>query len=231
MALRRALLVIVVALGGTACTTVAPSSPAVPTASHPVITATPTSVPTPSPRPTPLIPAPATGRPYAADQVLAAMRDSRRPGGVPDQLETAEVAAGLAAAIWTYDGGPYPALVIGGSCGPSRCTVEVSGTPPGAAGTDLYAFAVTPGSGAVEFQAADLHGYPAGLDALLDQVARDRASPCAVEGLALSSATWRIPPDAGTFWAHYRFGGEEGSPGVDVLIDLPAGSVVRCAAP
>lgn len=232
MALRRVLLAtLAVALGCTGCTAVAPSPPPTAMRSQPAPNGTPSSTATPRASSTPPIAVPQTGRPYAADQVLAAMRDSRRPGGVPDQIETSEVAAGLAAAIWTYDGHPYPALVVGGSCGPTRCTVEVSGTPVGAAGTDLYAFAVTPGSGAVEVEATDLHGYPPGLDALLDQVARDTGSPCPVEGLALSGATWRIPPDAGRFWAHYRSGGEEGSPGLDVLIDLSAGSVVRCAAP
>lgn len=191
----------------------------------------PTSSATLIPSSTPLISVPPTGRPYAADQVLAAMRDSRRPGGVPDQLETTDVAGAIADAVWTYDGRPYPVLVISGSCGAASCTVEVSGAPTGAAGADLYLFAVTPGSGAVELQATDLHGYPGGLDALLDEVARGDGAPCSLGGLALSSATWRIPPDAGQFWVHFRSGGEEGSPGVDVLVDLLAGSAVQCAAP
>ncbi|HET7685058.1 MAG TPA: hypothetical protein VFM19_01475, partial [Candidatus Limnocylindria bacterium] len=57
----------VVASGGSP--SVAPS----PTA---VITASPTSSPTP-----PIAP-PTTGRPYDADDLLVAMRASRRPGGV-----------------------------------------------------------------------------------------------------------------------------------------------------
>ena len=179
----------------------------------------------------PAISVPTTGRPYDAEQVLAAMRDSRRPGGVPDQLETASVARALATAIWTFDGRAYPALLIGGSCGPERCTVEVSGAPAGAAGADLYAFSAVPASGAVELLAADLHGYPAGIDAILDRVARNALDPEMLDGLALTGATWLLPPRSGEFRAAYRSGGEEGSPGLDVLVDLTRGTVVETTAP
>ena len=122
-------------------------------------------------------------------------------------------------------------LVVGGSCGPERCTVEVSGAPAGAAGADLYAFGVVPASGAVDLLAADLHGYPAGIDAILDRVARDALQPEMLNGLALSAATWLLPPRIGFFRAAYRSGGEEGSPGLDVLIDLTRGTVVETTAP
>lgn len=181
--------------------------------------------------PTAAIVIPATGRPYTADQVLAAMRGSRRPGGVPDELETAAVATQLAAAIWTYDGRPYPSLVVGGSCGPATCTLEVNGAPAGAAGTDLYAFSVTRATGAVEAAASDLHGYPAALDALIDGVVRDRLDPASVEGLAMTGAAWQPPPRAGWFLVAYRSGGEEGSPGFDILVDLPAAEIVQTSAP
>jgi hypothetical protein len=174
---------------------------------------------------------PTTGRPYDGTQVLAAMRESRRPGGVADQLETSAIATSLAAAIWTYDGRAYPSLLIGGSCGPEQCTVEVSGAPAGAAGADLYAFSVTPEGAGVELLAADLHGYPSGIDAILDGVARRELEAELLEGLALTSASWLPPPRAGVFRAAYRSGGEEGSPGLDVLIDLTRGTVVETSAP
>ena len=155
------------------------------------------------------------------------MRESRRPGGVPDQLETETVATAVAAAIWTYDGLPYPVLVIGGSCGPDRCTLEVSGTPTGAAGSDLYAFSVVVGTGAAEILESDLHGYPAMLDAILDEVAREQLDTDTFTGLALTGATWLPPPEAGVFRALYRSGGEEASPGIDLLIDLLAGRVLE----
>ena len=174
---------------------------------------------------------PTTGRPYDAAQVLAAMRESRRPGGVPDELETRAVATALAAAIWTYDGRAYPTLLIGGSCGAEHCTVEVSGAPAGAAGADLYAFNATPALGTVELLAADLHGYPAGIDALLDRVVRGELPEDALDGLALTSATWLLPPRIGFFQAAYRSGGEEESPGLDVVVDLTRGTVIQTGAP
>ncbi|MEO8247548.1 MAG: hypothetical protein ABI622_10565 [Chloroflexota bacterium] len=187
--------------------------------------------PDPPPSTSPAIPLPTTGRPYDAQQVLAAMRESRRPGGVPDQLETGSVAAELATAIWTYDGRPYPSLMVSGSCGPERCALEVSGAPAGAAGADLYAFNVVPATGAVELLAADLHGYPGGVDTILDRVARDALQPEMLNGLGLTAATWLLPPRIGFFRAAYRSGGEEGSPGLDVLIDLTLGTVVETTAP
>jgi hypothetical protein len=169
---------------------------------------------------------PATGRPYTAAQVLAAMRESRRPGGVPDEIETETVAEAVAASIWTWDGQPYPLLVIGGSCGPDRCTLEATGSPTEAAGSDLYAFSVIAQTGATELLESDLHGYPARLDLLLDGVARDQLDASSLTGLALTGATWLPPPQTGVFRALYRSGGEEASPGIDLLIDLLAGRVL-----
>lgn len=192
---------------------------------------TPTGTPPATAAPTGAIQLPATGRPYDGAEVLAAMRDSRRPGGVPDQLETLGIATQVAAAIWTWHGAPYPSLVIGGSCGPASCTLEVSGAPPSAAGADLYTFSVALPSGTAELLASDLHGYPSGLDAVIDTVIRDRLAPDTLEGLALTGATWQVPPRTGWFWAAYRSGGEEGSPGLDVLVNLASGEVVETSAP
>ena len=174
---------------------------------------------------------PGAARPYDADAVLSAMAQSRRPGGVPDELETAAVAAQLANAIWTYDGRPYPTLVVGGSCGPSSCTLEVSGHPAGAAGADLYVFAVTRLAGAVSLTTSDLHGYPSGLDASIQEVARNGVAADDIGSLAYAAASWQLPPRSGWFWAAFRSGGEEGSPGLDVLVDLPARSVMETRAP
>ena len=181
---------------------------------------------TPTAAPTRLIEVPPTARPYAGAEVLAAMRESRRPGGVPDQLQTETVTTAVAAAIWTYDGLPYPVLVIGGSCGPDRCTLEVSGTPTGAAGSDLYAFSVLASTGATELLETDLHGYPAGLDSILDEVAHALVSAGTLDGLALTGATWLPLPQTGIFRALYRSGGEEASPGIDLVIDLLTGRIL-----
>jgi hypothetical protein len=221
-------LVAAVALLLAACTTPPTPSSVSPRASVASTGGSPTPAGTPSD--SPLISMPASGRPYDADDLLLAMRDSRRPGGVPDQVETDAIATALAEAIWTYDGAPYPLLVVGGSCGPSSCTVEASGSPAGAAGADLYAFSVTPASGAVELLAADLHGYPTGVDALLDQVARS-ALGAQLDGLAIAGASWLLPPESGRFRAAYRSGGEEASPGLDVVVDLVAGGVVGTSQP
>jgi hypothetical protein len=208
---------------GACSTTPQPSAPS-PHASAPT---TPTPDASTTPAPTALIEVPTPARPYTALQVLAAMGESRRPGGVPDELETETVAGALAAGIWTYDGQPYPLLVIGGSCGPDRCTLEASGTPAGGAGSDLYAFTVIAETGATELLETDLHGYPAELDAILDAVARDGLDPTALSGLALAGATWLPPPEAGTFRARYRSGGEEASPGLDLLVDLLSGRILE----
>jgi hypothetical protein len=159
------------------------------------------------------------------------MAGSRRPGGVPDRIETTAVAAQLAAAIWTYDGRPYPSLVIGGSCGATSCTVEVSGQPLGAAGADLFNLSVAQPGGAVTLAATDLHGYPSGLDARIEAVARAGVDADRLAGLVYRAASWQLPPRSGWFWAAFRSGGEEGSPGLDVLVDLPAHAVIETRAP
>ncbi|HEX2884697.1 MAG TPA: hypothetical protein VHQ42_09000, partial [Candidatus Limnocylindria bacterium] len=46
---------------------------------------------------------PGPGQPLDGDGVLAAMRASRRPGGVPDQLETEPIARRIAESVWTID--------------------------------------------------------------------------------------------------------------------------------
>lgn len=154
------------------------------------------------------------------------MRDSRRPGGVPDAVQTVSIADQMAAALWTYDGAPWPTVAISGSCGPDTCTIDVSGTPDGAAGEDLYTFSVTPADETVELLVADLHGYPSDLDGEFDAIARGGVAAERLAGLGLVGARWLPPPDDGRFVASYRSGGEEGSAALDVTLDLATRDVV-----
>ena len=45
--------------------------------------------------------------------------------------------------------------------------------------------------------------------------------------LAFVSARWLPPPDQGRFWLAYRTGGEEGAPGLDLLLDTTTGAIVE----
>lgn len=165
------------------------------------------------------------GRPYDADALLTGMRESRRPGGVPDRLQTDAVAVALSRMVWTWDGRPWDMLSIGGACGPSSCTLDVAGSREGASGSDLYGFEVA-ADGAVTLVSSDLHAYDASLDERLDRVAR-AAAPDLTTGLTYVGASWLPPPDIGQYRLAYRTGGEEGAPGRDLLLDLASGRVVE----
>jgi hypothetical protein len=179
----------------------------------------------PTSRPSPSAVAP--GRPYDASEVLAAMRESRRPGGVPDQLETDVIASAVAALLWTWDGAPWEELAVGGACGPASCSLEVVGAPAGASGTDLYSLSVDPATGSVELTASDLHGVPAALEAELDALVRAGVAPERLEGMQLVGVRWHLAPDVGSYELAYRSGGEEGAPGLDIVVDREAGSVLE----
>lgn len=153
------------------------------------------------------------------------MRDSRRPGGVPDELETDAIATEVAERIWTYDGEPWPQIVAGGSCGPEVCTLEIAGTTAGAFGEDVYTFNVIPESNTIEPVISDLRGLPQGLLADLDAMARAQLDD-APSDLELLSASWLHPPDDGLFVLAYRSGGEEGSCMLNVTVDAAARRVV-----
>ena len=168
----------------------------------------------------------AAGQPYGAPTILAAMRDSTRPGGVPDELEIDPVAAAIAAQIWTWDGQPWQTLSVGGACGPSACDVEVAGSTDGMAGSDLYAFTIDRTTGEATLELSDLHAYPAALDEELDEMARAEAGD-ALADMAFVSARWLPPPDQGRFWLAYRTGGEEGAPGLDLLLESATGAIVE----
>jgi len=174
---------------------------------------------------------PEPGRPYDAGTLLAAMRDSRRPGGVPDALETDAVASALGDAIWTVDGRPWSTLATGGSCGPETCTLEVSGAAAGAEADDLWVFDVEPGTGAVRVASVELRSLPDGLAADLDGLVRSLVDPAALDGLFVTSTRWIPPPAAGQFVLSYRSGGEEGDQcGTDLTVDAAAPEIVSNAA-
>ncbi|HYN64430.1 MAG TPA: hypothetical protein VES36_07495 [Candidatus Limnocylindrales bacterium] len=167
------------------------------------------------------------GRPYDAQSVLTAMRDSTRPGGgVPDELETAAIAEALSRQVWTWDGQPWLRLSIGGACGPNSCSLDVAGSRGDTPGADLYSFSVEVASGAVTLATSDLHGYPSRLDAKLEKAGKTAAGD-QLDALAYIGARWLPPPDAGRYWLAYRSGGEEGAPGLDVLLDLASGELIE----
>ncbi len=167
------------------------------------------------------------GTPYTADDVLAAMRDSRRPGGVPDELETDALAGEVATALWTWNGEPWTSWSVSGSCGVESCTLDVAGSAANGAGTDLYSFDVMRDTGAVVLAATDLHGYPPDLEARLDAVARRSLDAASLEGLSLVGVRWLPPPETDRYWLAYRSGGEEGAPRLDALLDLATGEVIE----
>jgi hypothetical protein len=169
------------------------------------------------------------GQPFAAADILAAMRDSRRPGGVPDELETDAIAAAAADLLWTFDGGPWTDITAGGSCGADACTLELAGAPDGAAGEDVWVLDIQPSTGAVTVVSADLHGLP--VDALegLDRAARDAAGNDLPDDLLLAGARWLPPPDPG-FVLAYRTGDEEGSCAADLRLDATATTVEELTA-
>jgi hypothetical protein len=203
------------------------ASPSASSAGRPSAAAASASAASESDAPSPSGTRASPGRPYEGDALLAAMRDSRRPGGVPDQLETDAVAAAVAAQLWTWDGEPWEILSVGGACGPDACSLDVAGSTDGTAGTDLYSFAVEPESGAVSLVGTDLHAHPTELEAEMDAAARAALDEAQLEGLALVGARWLPPPETDRYWLAYRSGGEEGAPMLEVLLDLASGEVLR----
>ncbi len=169
-------------------------------------------------------PAVAPGRPYDAAALLTGMRESRRPGGVPDELETDAIALAVSHMVWTWDGRPWDLLSIGGACGPTSCTLDVAGSRAGSDGSDLYSFEVA-ADGTVTLISSDLHAYDASLDETLDRVARAAAGDLTT-GLTYVGASWLPPPDTGLYRLAYRTGGEEGAPGRDLVLDLASGQIV-----
>lgn len=218
-----------------ACTAAAP----VPTSPTPTPTTSPTATglpiatptPTPSEAPGPVgIELPTVGAPFDAATILTAMRESRRPGGVPDQLETDAIGAAVAAAISTFDGLPWTTLAASGSCGPGSCTLELAGTRPDSHGDDLWIFDVRPGDGTVAVITAELRGLPNQLLPALDGLARSLLPAATLDGLLLTSARWLPPPAGGQFVLAYRGDGEEGSCILDLTLDAVTPGIVGDAS-
>lgn len=223
-----------VLLGGilVACSTALPdsnasgqASPSLPASS---VGASPGPSDEPSATPTLASPSPAIEiapleSPFDGAAILEAMRASRRPGGVPDQLETPAIADAIAAGIQTIGGDPWATIAIGGSCGPQSCGVEVAGAPSESTGEDLYIFSVDTGSGHVELVDATLAGLAPELVTELDALARATA-PDRLKDVVLASAR-RVVSEPDRFVLSYRSGGEEGSPRLDVLLDAASGAV------
>lgn len=155
------------------------------------------------------------------------MRDSRRPGGVPTELQDETIADAVAEQLWTYDGTPWTAVAAGGSCGPTACTLELSGSAEGSSGEDAWVFAVDPASGSVDLVTADLHAVPDEIAVALDRLARELDRDGLLDGLLLTSVRWLPPPDADRFQLAYRSGNEEESCAVDLEIDAVAGRITE----
>ncbi|HEX5040402.1 MAG TPA: hypothetical protein VFW95_09725 [Candidatus Limnocylindria bacterium] len=221
MRIRRVLLPVVVTLAA-GCTTAGtqhseapiPSSPA-PATTAPPSTAAAVGDP---------------GKPYTGLDVLAAMRASRRPGGVPDPVETDAIATAIADAIWTFDGQPWSDLSAGGSCGAATCSIDFVGTRDGSSGEDVWSFEVAPADGSVQVVRRELGAVPDHVRDELDTLARSLVIGGQLDDLVLGSATWLAPPDAPAFALAYRSGNEEGSCAVDIVLDPVARRVLDSRA-
>lgn len=220
--MRRATLGVALVLVLAACGADPVPRPATPVPRTPSPTARPSATPTASPSATAL---PDPGRPFDAEAILASMRDSRRPGGVPDELETDAIASAVAGAIWTYGGRPWTTMAASGSCGPETCTLELAGAGPGSQGDDLWIFAVDPTNETVEVTTAELRALPNELLPSLDTLARSLLAD-ELNGLLLTNARWLPPPDEGLFELAYRGDGEEGSCMIDLTLDAAAVAIV-----
>jgi hypothetical protein len=168
------------------------------------------------------------GRPFDAAAILDAMRDSRRPGGVPEELQTEEVAAAVADTIWTLTGEPWEAISAAGSC-ETTCTLELAGGSTGSAGEDVWVLSVVPEDAQVEVLTADLHNVPSETVDALDQLARDAEGGGAVADMLLASVRWQPPPDDARFVLAYRSGNEEESCSIDVELDVETETVTEVA--
>lgn len=219
-----------------ACTAEAPlptSLTPTTSATSPTATASPlaTVTPMPSEAPGPSgIELPAAGKPFDAVTILTAMGESRRPGGVPDELETDAIAGAVAATISTFDGLPWTTMAASGSCGLDSCMLELGGTRPDSHGDDIWIFDVRPADGTVAVATAELRGLPNQLLPVLDGLARSLLPATTLDGLLLTSARWLPPPDGVQFVLSYRGDGEEGSCILDLTLDAVTPGIVGDAS-
>lgn len=213
--------VLLLAACGTSTLTPSPTSSGTP---PPGPTAALTDTPDPSPSAAAL---PEPGRPYDASDLLDAMRDSRRPGGVPPELQDADIAAQVADQLWTLDGEPWNGIAAGGSCTASACTLELSGSTDASEGEDVWRFGVDLATGVVGVESADLHAVPNETAAALDRVARALDGDGLLDGLLYTSVRWLPPPAEDRFRLAYRSGNEEDSCSVDLELDAGAGRITE----
>lgn len=160
------------------------------------------------------------GQPFEADDILAAMEGSQRPGGVPEALQTDEVATAIADVLWTLEGDPWDMSSAGGTCAADTCTLELAGSVAGGGGEDLWVLSVNPATAAVEVVTADLHAVPDEAAEALNRLARGSEGGGALDGMLLTSVRWQPPPDANRFVLAYRSGDEEESCSMDVELDI-----------
>jgi hypothetical protein len=170
------------------------------------------------------------GQPFDADDILVAMEDSRRPGGVPEELQTEAVAAAVADVLWTLEGEPWETISAGGSCDAGDCTLELAGSAATAEQEDVWVLAIRPETAEVEVITADLHAVPIGAAEALDRMARGMAAEGALDDLLLTSVRWQPPPDASRFVLAYRSGDEEESCSLDVELDIEAATATEVAS-
>jgi hypothetical protein len=170
------------------------------------------------------------GKPFDANDILEAMRDSRRPGGVAPELQNEAIAAAVADTIWTLQGDRWDAIATSGACDPDSCTLEVAGSAAGDAGEDVWLLSVDPTTAEVEVVNADLHAIPGPTADAVDLVARAADGGAALDDLLVTSVRWLPPPDDGTFALAYRSGDEEESCSMDVRLDVDSGELTQVAA-
>ena len=165
------------------------------------------------------------GRPLDATAILEAMRDSRRPGGVPDELQTDAIAGELADLIWTVDGEQWSTMSVGGSCGAQMCALEIAGAHPDSQGDDVWAFEIAPDSEGVEVVSTELRSLTPDRVDQLDEMTRSMFP--GLESQNLTSARWLPPPDDSQFVLSYRDSSEERSGcGADITVDAVMRTIV-----
>lgn len=156
------------------------------------------------------------------------MRESSRPGGVPDAVERAALADAMARSIWTIDGSSWDTHSIGGSCGASTCIVDVAGAHAGWDGEDLWTLEVNLGSGNIQPLVSEVRSLPPSLVVSLDRMARSLADLEDADSLFLATARWLPPPaEGGLFVLSYRSGGEEGACAREITLDAVRGEIVE----
>jgi hypothetical protein len=168
--------------------------------------------------------------PFDADDILTAMRDSRRPGGVAEELQTEEIAAAVADTIWTIQGDRWDAISTSGACDAGQCSLELAGSAAGDAGEDVWVLSVDPATAEVAVVNADLHAIPVETADAIDRLARSVEGGEALDELLLTSVRWHAPPDGHVFALAYRSGGEEGSCSMDVRLDVVSGELSEVSA-